>query len=451
MEMKKKFKVGITYGTFDLFHDGHFNILRRAKEHCDFLIVGVTTNNYDLSRGKLNVVQDVEERKKSVVESGFADLVIEEDYEGQKIKDIQKHEVDVFVIGDDWVGKFDYLKEYTEVVYLPRTKDVSSTQLRQSMYQILTVGVVGTGRIANRMVPESKYVSGINIASVYSRSLDRARAFAEKHELAHATDEYSDFLSKVEAVYIASEHNFHFEQAKLALENKKHVLVEKPATLNSEELRELIELARKNSVVLMEAVKTAYAPAFIKLCEIAQSGLIGRVTDVSAAFTKLVGNEGRELDPKRYGGSFNELGSYVLLPTIKLLGSPKIFQANQIRHSDGGNQSVDSFTKLNLEFEEQSFATAITGLKVKREGDLVIAGTEGYIYVPAPWWKTEYFEVRFEQTERNKKYFYAFEGDGLRYELAAFLKSIREGKVECDCLSHNESLIICEIIEQVRN
>ena len=160
----------ITYGTFDLFHEGHYNILKRARQLGDYLIVGVTSEHYDKSRGKLNVTQSLVERIENVKNSGLADEIIVEEYDGQKIEDIQKYGVDKFVIGSDWTGKFDYLKEYCEVVYLERTKGVSSTQLRNREYGILNIGCVGSGRIAVRMIRESKYVSGVNFDAVFMAS-----------------------------------------------------------------------------------------------------------------------------------------------------------------------------------------------------------------------------------------------------------------------------------------
>ena len=120
----------ITYGTYDLLHQGHINLLRRAKELGDYLIVGVTSDSFDRGRGKLNVRNNVLERVEAVKATGYADEVIIEDYVGQKIDDIQKYNVDIFAIGSDWEGLFDYLNEFTKVVYLPRTEGISSTMLR---------------------------------------------------------------------------------------------------------------------------------------------------------------------------------------------------------------------------------------------------------------------------------------------------------------------------------
>lgn len=128
-----KMKKVITYGTFDLLHEGHLNILRRAKALGDYLIVGVTTPKWDHERGKLNVHDSLEERISAVQATGYADEIITEDYAGQKIDDIVRYNVDIFVLGSDWAGKCDYLKEYCEVVYLPRTEGISSTMLRERL------------------------------------------------------------------------------------------------------------------------------------------------------------------------------------------------------------------------------------------------------------------------------------------------------------------------------
>ena len=119
----------ITYGTYDLLHQGHINLLRRAKELGDYLIVGVTSDSFDRGRGKLNVRNNVLERVEAVKATGYADEIVIEDYVGQKIDDIQKYDVDIFAIGSDWEGKFDYLKEYCQVVYLPRTPEISSSPM----------------------------------------------------------------------------------------------------------------------------------------------------------------------------------------------------------------------------------------------------------------------------------------------------------------------------------
>ena len=128
----------ITYGTYDLLHEGHIRLLKRAKALGDYLIVGVTSEDFDRSRGKINVKQSLAERIEGVRSTGLADEIIVEEYEGQKIDDIRRLGVDIFTVGSDWVGTFDYLKEYCQVIYLERTQGVSSTQIRAEKGRLTT-------------------------------------------------------------------------------------------------------------------------------------------------------------------------------------------------------------------------------------------------------------------------------------------------------------------------
>ena len=166
----------ITYGTYDLFHQGHFNLLKRAKALGDYLIVGVTTDNFDLERGKLNVCNNVMERIEAVRATGLADQIIIEEYIGQKIDDIQKFGVDIFAIGSDWDGKFDYLREFCKVVYLPRTEGISSTMLREETRKTIRIGVIGTGSIARRFVEESHFVNSTIITTAFNPDIEACRA-----------------------------------------------------------------------------------------------------------------------------------------------------------------------------------------------------------------------------------------------------------------------------------
>ena len=435
----------ITYGTFDLFHEGHRRLLERAKALGDYLIVGVTTENYDDSRGKLNVAQSLMDRIRNVTDSGLADEIIIEEYEGQKVQDIQKHRVDIFAIGSDWLGKFDYLRDYCDVVYLDRTKGVSSTQLRNETAGVLRVGVAGSGRIAARFVAEARFVSGVNVEAVYSRNYENAKASAARLELEWANETYEDMLKHVDAAYIGTPHATHYEYTRRAIEAGIHVLCEKPMTLTEAETADLFGRAAKAEVVLLEAVKTAFSPGFQRMVAVARSGSIGRVRSVDATFTKLVPS-GRELHGED-GGSISELATYPLLAAVKLLGTGYDDIRTVSLRPEGSE--VEVFSRIDLTYPH-AVASARTGLGVKAEGELVVAGTAGYIYVPAPWWLTEYFEARFEDSRLNKKYYYKFDGDGLRYELAEFAWMIRNDSAESFRLRAAESIAMAGMIERAR-
>ena len=123
----------ITYGTFDLLHYGHINLLRRAKEQGDYLIVALSTDEFNWNEKQKKCYFTYEQRKKLLEAIRYVDLVIPEENWAQKVSDVQEFRVDTFVMGDDWEGKFDFLKDYCEVVYLPRTPEISTTQLKQEL------------------------------------------------------------------------------------------------------------------------------------------------------------------------------------------------------------------------------------------------------------------------------------------------------------------------------
>ena len=275
----------ITYGTYDLLHQGHINLLRRAKELGDYLIVGVTNDSFDRDRGKLNVRNNVLERVEAVKATGYADQIIIEDYIGQKIDDIQKYNVDIFAIGSDWEGKFDYLKEFCEVVYLPRTEGISSTMLRNESQEVIRVGIIGCGRVADRFPSEADVVNGIEVCAAYDISPEAMGSLIAKgNKSIIAYDNLDHFYREVDAVYIATPHLAHYPCIKEALRRKKHVLCETPMVLNVEQAKELYKMAQQQGVILMEANKTAHCPAFNHLIVLIKSGLIGEVVDIEASF-----------------------------------------------------------------------------------------------------------------------------------------------------------------------
>lgn len=435
----------ITYGTYDLLHQGHINLLRRAKELGDYLIVGVTSDSFDRGRGKLNVRNNVLERVEAVKATGYADEVIIEDYLGQKIDDIQKYDVDIFAIGSDWAGKFDYLNEYCKVVYLPRTEGISSTMLRAESQDSFRIGIIGSGRIANRFVPETKVVNGAEVVAVFNPNSSEAETFAKKHCI-EAFSDFDTFVEKVDVVYIASPHLTHYDYIKRSLQFGKHVLCEIPFTLKKDEALELYRLAEEKNLVLLEASKTAYSPAFGHIVTLIKSGIIGDVVDVKASLSKVVAPPTRELDAEQAGGAMTEHAPLTVMAIIKLLG----MDWKDINFHTKRENGVDIYTKgiINYSHATSSFTL---GIGVKTEGNLVISGTKGYVYVPAPWWLTSYFEVRYEDQTKNKKYFYSYDGEGLRYEIQEFLSMIVNNRRSCYKLRRRESVAIAEIIEKYRN
>ena len=410
----------ITYGTYDLLHYGHIRLLQRAKALGDYLIVGITSDDYDKTRGKINNQQSLMERIAAVEATGLADKIIVEEYEGQKIDDIRRYDVDIFTVGSDWVGKFDYLNEYCKVIYLPRTQGVSSSELRAEKRK-LNIGTIGEGRLCRKFVREVDYVNGVEYK---------------------ACDET---LEDVDAVYIATHPERHYEDVKRALEAGKHVICESPIALNQARCRELMDLAHEKGLVLSDAIKTAYSTAYSRLLVVAKSGRIGEIVAVDAVCTSLqdgAGEESANLSSKQ--NSICAWGPTAMLPVFQLLGT-HYRQKSICTRMLNRDLRFDGFTKIDFVYDN-AVASVKVAKAAKAEGELIITGTKGYIYVPAPWWKTDYFEVRFENPAENKRHFYQLDGEGIRYEIVAFAKAVESGRRDY-YIGEEISRAITEVIE----
>ena len=434
----------ITYGTFDMLHYGHIRLLERAKALGDYLIVGVTSDDFDKTRGKMNLRQSLSERVEAIRNTGFADKIIIEEYEGQKIDDIKRYNIDIFTVGSDWEGYFDYLKEFCEVVYLERTKGISSSGIR-SEKGALKLGRVGSASFLEKIVKESAFVNGIQIAGIctdFPNKLSKSLRL-----LPIVTDNLDIFLNSVDAVYIHSYPRVHSLQVKMALLKGKHVLCESPLALSINECSDLYKLAVKNNIVLMEAIRTAYSTAYQRLLLQLKAGKIGHIVSVDATCTSLKSitfNENNELD--KQWNSLSTWGPTGLLPIFQILGT-SFKKKRIITHIDNmkNQYKFDTFTKIDFVFPN-AVASVKVGRGVKSEGELIISGTKGYIYVPSPWWKTDYFEIRYENPTDNKRFFYQLDGEGLRYELVSFLKSIQTNTTYLK-ISQDISLSIAEVLQ----
>jgi len=416
----------ITYGTYDLLHYGHIKLLERAKALGNYLVVGVTADDFDRSRGKINVQQSLIERIEAVRNTGLADEIIIEEYEGQKIDDIKRLGIDIFTVGSDWIGKFDYLKEYCKVVYLDRTQGISSSDLRAKFREI-RMGVIGQSHVVEKFRKESEYVNGLSITSVLGNEEDV-------------------FFNNIEAVYVVSHPSKHYTDVKNALLHGKHVLCESPIALKTNEIEELYKIADEKKLILAEGIKTAYSTAYSRLIGLAKSGKIGEIVSVDSACTSLKNFD--STDKSILSLEWNSLctwGPTGLLPIFDLLGTEwcDVHIFSRIINKE---LAFDDFSKISVLYKNAVASTKI-GKGVKSEGELIISGTKGYIYVPAPWWKTDYFEIRYENPADNRRYFYPLEGEGIRYELVSFIRMI-ENCNKFNPISQKMSIAIAKILER---
>jgi choline-phosphate cytidylyltransferase len=391
----------ITYGTYDLLHYGHIRLLERAKSLGDYLIVGVTSDDYDKTRGKINNQQSLMERVAAVKATGLADEIIVEEYDGQKIDDIKRLGVDIFTVGSDWEGKFDYLQEYCKVVYLQRTEGISSSSLRTERRKI-RLSIVGNQEYSSKFKYECDFVNGVTVVP------------------------YDEGSKEIDALYIIAHPEERYDLVKEGLSAGKHILCESPIALDEKQCEELFEIADRQSLVLMEGIKTAYSTAFTRLIVAVKSGKIGRILSIDSTCTSMregLGDKDTCLAEKQ--NSIYDWGPIALLPVFQLLGTDYISKRITSQLLDK-NLMIDGFSKIDF-----TYKNAVASIKVakaaKSEGELVITGTNAYVYVPAPWWKTDYYEIRYENPEDNKRFFYQLDGEGIRYEIVAFLNQINRG------------------------
>ena len=434
----------ITYGTYDLLHYGHIRLLERAKALGDYLIVGVTADGFDMARGKINVQQSLMERIEAVKATGLADEIVVEEYEGQKIDDIRRLGVDIFTVGSDWKGHFDYLNEYCKVVYLDRTQGVSSSEIRAERHE-LRIGLVGESVLLNKFESESHFVNGVSISGVCTQ--DDFLLSDEVKSLPIVTKDLNQLLEVSDALYIVSHPTKHYTQIKQALIAGKQVLCESPIALSVTEFDELQRIATEKKLLLIDSLKTAYSMAYNRMILLLKGGIIGDIVSVDAVCTSLSDLERKA--GKHLSNTWNSIcawGPTAMLPIFQLLGTEYV--SKQIT-SHLISEDFDIFTKIAFVYPH-AVASLKVGKGVKSEGELIVSGTKGYVYIPAPWWKTDYFEVRYENPANNKRYFYQLDGEGIRYEIVSFLKAIQTGLFS-SYIDNSNSRQMVELIEDFYN
>ena len=424
----------ITYGTFDLLHEGHVNILRRAKALGDRLIVGVTSDDYDRYRGKLNVRQSLAERIAAVRDTGYADKIIIEEYDGQKIEDIKKHRVDIITLGSDWTGKLDFLNRYCKVVYLPRTEHISSTLLRTGG-KIFNVGIFCDVPFTEDDLDELKFVAGIDFNCLYTPD-GIASDLAAKRSIRDCSGDLAAFAANCDVVYANWCHSNAFAMLQTLIAHGRHVLTPHACGLSSAEMAQLSALARERGVSLRLASPLTNLTSYTRLKNIAMSGTVGRIARIDVALSL----PGDNLD---LPALLRRMAPVCLRPITDVLG----FQLCA--------HKVQCYTSAKgiLVLGELETAEGVAGLRIAQgipvEGRMVLQGDSGFIKVPAPWWDMDYFELH-NGTGHVRKFSWPSSGRAVRYQLGDFIKGLTEGVVagideECRLASLTEALFDKEL------
>ncbi|MDD6646040.1 MAG: adenylyltransferase/cytidyltransferase family protein [Oscillospiraceae bacterium] len=426
----------ITYGTFDLFHQGHYNIIKRAKEYGDYLIVGVTSESYDIERGKLSVHDSLLTRIENVKKTGLVDEVIVEEYLGQKTRDIIQYNIDTLVVGSDWIGKFDHLRQYCNVVYLERTKNISSTQLREKSNEICKFGVITDNTDDLGVVKETKYVSGIHIERVYSDDIAVAEEFCNKYELNSYSNDFDKFVDDLGIVYIKSSIEKRYDYIKKCIEKGLHIICDFPFSYDNEKCQELNRLAKEKNVALMENIVSVYLRAFTQFLWIARCGEVGKVLSV---------NIGMSSDFFKYEKTLDEMSVLAITAVIKLLGTDAKYVSKNIIP---GDKDDTEYCSLFFRYDN-SVARIEIGKNVDLHNHLTVIGTNGSIVVEDDWWNTGYFKVMKKGVKKVDRRSFNFEGTGFRYLIQELQIMLRDKRYECNRLTDSEGEAILKVFNQL--
>lgn len=419
----------ITYGTYDLLHAGHIRLLERAKALGDYLIVGVTADSYDLNRGKINVVQSLATRIENIKKLNIADEIIVEEYDGQKIDDIIKYNVDIFAIGSDWRGHFDYLNKYCKVVYLERTKGISSSYLRS--INVIKMAIIGDNYSIVKYIEQAQYINGLIISCVYTKNRVVKKKLNNKVNFIDDINEI--YQEDIDAMYI----QFCDKKLDLIKRNMElgiHTLYEMPIlNISKKEFLELKKSAYDKGIILMESIKTAYSLAYHRLILLINTGIIGDVINVSVSCTSL----------EKDSNVITKWGATALLPIIQILGS----SINETRFYI--KKSNDNITYVNGEILfPAAKGSFIISSSYKHEGLLIVSGSKGCIVVPSPWWKTDYFEIHYENSNDNKRVYYSLDGEGIKNLLLMFFRNIL-GQKNISNIDEDTSIEINNILNNI--
>lgn len=309
-------------------------------------------------------------------------------------------------------------------------------------------GIIATGNIAGQFARDLALLPDHEVVAVGSRSLDRAKAFADEHGIRHAFGSYAQVLDhpEVDVLYVATPHSDHFATTRQALEAGKAVLCEKAFTVTAAQARELVEVARDRKVFLMEAMWMRCNPLHLRLRELVHSGAIGEPREVHASlgFVAAYRPEDRLFSPALAGGALLDVGVYPVSLAYHLLGAPRRVKATGTLAPTG----VDASVAISLGYDE-AVATLSGSLVSTLPNSATVSGTEGWIELPRSFHDTNRLLIHRPGKE-PEEHTVELIGVGYAHEAAEVARCLREGLLESPLVSWNNSVAVMEVLDEVR-
>lgn len=320
--------------------------------------------------------------------------------------------------------------------------------------QQLKWGIMGAGIIAKKMANALKITPNSQLYAVASKTPSKARMFADENGVKNVYS-YQEIVNsrEIDVIYVATTHNFHFDNAKLALERGKHVLVEKSFTVNAKEARELVRIAREKNLFLMEAMWVRFLPSMKMLKNKIQSHEICEVKVFNISFGGLVGTEyeKRLKDPALAGGATLDMGIYPISFVCYLLGELPIDIKSMAHFSDLG---VDEISNYMFRFPSGCLANICTSYNLKMRNEAIIYGAKGYIEFPQFPSGQRFTILKHEGTNEIKDTIDVLENNhsnGFIYQVEEVARCIQEGKPESKIMPLNETIGIMEVMDKMRD
>ncbi len=310
-------------------------------------------------------------------------------------------------------------------------------------------GIIGLGSIAKQFATGLKAIEDAQLVAVGSRSLDKAKAFASEFGATTAYGSYEEVASDpiVDAIYIATPHSEHQAGAELCINAGKPTLVEKPFTINADQARKVIELARDKNVFLMEAMWTRFIPAMVKTRELIKSGAIGNVQLIQADFGFAGGfnPESRLFNPALGGGALLDVGVYPISLASSILGKPDRIGG----FAKLGETGVDEVSTMMLGYPNGALAALTTAVRANTPQQAWIIGDSGTIHIHTPWWKPSSLTLRAKGKE-DETFDLPLAGNGYNYEAVEVSECVAAGKTQSDVIPLDETLSIMETMDELR-
>lgn len=312
----------------------------------------------------------------------------------------------------------------------------------------MNFGIIGAGSIAESMAYTIMNMSEANMYAIASRSIEKAQAYKEKYNMQVAYGSYEELAKdpNVDVIYIATPHSFHYEQAKMCLENGKHVLCEKAFTANAKQAEELIEISEKTGLFLGEAMWTRFMPLVKKLQEILEQKIIGDVSSITANLNFPMMHKERLIKPELAGGALLDVGIYPLTMASIVMGDDiDYINATGVLTDEG----VDKIGQYTIVYKNGTLADLNSGMCSLGDGKAVIYGSNGFIIVEGVNCPQgiKVFDCGYNLIQEWNK---EEQITGYEYEVLACIRDIKDGKIESEEMSHSKTLKMMKVMDEIR-